>query len=89
MNSTNISQELYSSAMSIAVLAGPVLAIAGLTGLVVGLLQAVTQIQDQTLGQILKLFVVSLVLLFMGARLSTPLLNHSETLFKNFHLIVK
>lgn len=89
MNSTTITHELYASAMATAVLAGPVLLIAGVAGLVVGLLQAVTQIQDQTLGQIIKLAVASLALLFLGARLSMPLVAHAEELFKTFHLIVR
>jgi type III secretion protein S len=89
MNATSVTQELYSAAMATAVLAGPVLAVAGLAGLLIGLLQAVTQIQDQTFGQIIKLFIVSLMLLFLGSRLVLPLLNHSETLFKSFHIMTK
>ena len=62
----------------------PVLGVAALVGLVVGLLQAVTQIQDQTLPLVVKLIAVLLVLSFAGPMLTAPLLQESEQLFTQF-----
>jgi type III secretory pathway component EscS len=89
MNPTSVTHEIYTNAVATMILVGPVLLLAGLAGLLVGILQAVTQIQDQTLAQIIKLVVASIVLFTLGARLSIPLVTHSEELFRNFHLIVR
>ncbi len=89
MNLTAITHEIYTSFMSVMILCGPILGFTGLAGLLIGLIQAVTQIQDQTLSQVLKLAVAALLLLTMGAKLAMPLFNHAEDLFKNFHMIVR
>ncbi len=54
--------DLMRSAVQIAlIVAGPMLVAALLVGLIVGLLQAVTQIQEQTLTFIPKLLVMTMV----------------------------
>ena len=50
-------------------------------GLVVGVLQAATQIQDQTLSFVPKLVVVLLVLIAMGPVLGTQLVRFTQALF--------
>ena len=52
---------------------------------VIGLLQAVTQIQEQTLPQTIKIFVIALVLLSSGTMLAAPLYSLSEDIFTNFY----
>ena len=49
MGETMLTNELNTSLMLFATMAGPPLAVALVVGLVVGLLQAATQIQDQTM----------------------------------------
>ena len=51
------------------------------TGFVVGLFQAATQIQDQTLAFVPKLVVVMLVLVAMGPVLGASLVRFSQALF--------
>ncbi len=53
-------------------------------GLVVGILQAVTQIQDQSLPIAFKLLVVILVMVLAGPLLVAPLVRQSGQLFDSF-----
>lgn len=57
-----------------------VLAATGI-GLVVGLFQALTQIQDQTLPQAVKLIGVALVIILLGAALSQRLVAFTIDVF--------
>lgn len=50
-------------------------------GVVVGLLQAATQIQDQTLSFVPKLVVVVLIVLAMGPLLGTQVLRFTQAVF--------
>ena len=62
-------------------LSGPPLAASLVTGFVVGLLQAATQIQDATIAFVPKLVVVMLVLAAMGPVLGAALVRFSQALF--------
>lgn len=62
-------------------LSGPPLAASLVTGFVIGLLQAATQIQDTTLAFVPKLVVVLLVLAAMGPVLGAALVRFSQALF--------
>jgi flagellar biosynthetic protein FliQ len=62
-------------------LSGPPLIASMVTGFVVGLLQAATQIQDQTLAFVPKLVVVMIVLVAMGPVLGASLVRFSQSLF--------
>ncbi len=62
----------------------PLLAAVGV-GLLVGLLQAATQIQDQTLPQSFKLFAVITVFAVLAPLLSQPLIDHAEKIFTEFY----
>ena len=62
-------------------LSGPPLIASMVTGFVVGLLQAATQIQDQTLAFVPKLVVVMIVLVAMGPILGASLVRFSQSLF--------
>lgn len=70
--------------MNVVVLAGIPLAIATCSGLLVSILQAVTQIQDQTLSQTIKIVAITVMLLSFGGALVAPLLNSTKNLFDNF-----
>ena len=62
-------------------LSAPPLLASMVTGFVVGLLQAATQIQDQTLSFVPKLVVVMVVLVAMGPVLGAALVRFSQALF--------
>ena len=55
-----------------------------MAGLIVGILQAATQIQDQTLPQTVKLLVVVAVLGLLSPLLAGPLIDHARRLFTEF-----
>jgi type III secretion protein S len=67
--------------MLVLYLSAPPLVLATAVGVLVGLLQAVTQIQDQTLPQALKLVAILVVVVMMG-----PLL--AGTLVQDFAIIL-
>ncbi|WP_034300936.1 type III secretion system export apparatus subunit SctS [Herbaspirillum sp. RV1423] len=60
------------------VMAGPPLIIATACGLVVSLVQAVTQIQDQTLPYVVKLVAVALTLAGMGRWIGVELISMTD-----------
>lgn len=73
----------------ILLLSMPVLLIASVVGLLVGLLQAVTQIQDQTLPLAVKLIAVILSIVLMGPLLVGPLLEHTEQIYREFPTLTR
>jgi flagellar biosynthetic protein FliQ len=61
-------------------LSGPPLVASAVIGFVVGLFQAATQIQDQTLAFVPKLVIVMLVLVAMGPALGGQLVRFTQAL---------
>jgi type III secretory pathway component EscS len=61
---------------------GPILAIAAITGLTVAIIQGVTQIQDQTLPQVVKATAVMFSILMFGSMLFAPLINYARHYFE-------
>lgn len=62
-------------------LAGPILILSMIVGVLVAIFQAVTQIHDQTLGFVLKLLVTVLVLIIGGGWMMNTLVEYSQYLF--------
>jgi flagellar biosynthesis protein FliQ len=81
MRSFNFENLFYDGMMSSIVIAGPLLAIAAIVGFVIAIFQAATQIQDQTLPQIVKVVILVLVVQLFGARLSSPIVEFTERQF--------
>lgn len=75
---TNMLQEAVGVAIK---LGGPMLLLSMLVGVVVAILQAVTQIHEQTIGFVLKLIVVVLVLLIGGGWMLETLQDYTRELF--------
>jgi type III secretory pathway component EscS len=75
---------LLQTMFSVILLAGVPLAIATFIGLTIAIFQAVTSIQDQTLGQTAKIAVISIILMAFGAALSAPLMQITHDIFNNF-----
>ncbi len=68
--------------------APPVLA-ALVVGLVISILQATTQIQEQTLTFVPKLVTVIAILAFMGAQMMEQLITFTGKLFERFPFVVQ
>ena len=62
-------------------LAGPILLLSMIVGVLVAIFQAVTQIHEQTLGFVLKLLVTVLILFFAGGWMMNTLVEYSQYLF--------
>lgn len=58
-------------------------------GLLVGILQAVTQVQDQSLPMTFKLLTVIVLLLFGGSLLAVPLEREATELFNSFPALTR
>jgi type III secretion protein S len=84
MTADLVTHHLQDALILIMTMSLPILGVAALVGLVVGLLQAVTQIQDQTLPLVVKLMAVLLMLTFVGPMLAGPLVRESEQLYTDF-----
>ncbi|MEM7429688.1 MAG: flagellar biosynthetic protein FliQ [Pseudomonadota bacterium] len=85
MSDAVLTNALYSVLYYAAVFTVPPLLVATAAAFAVGLFQAVTQIQEQTLPQTIKIFAIGAVMLFMGSILAGPLFSVSNDLFSRFH----
>ena len=80
---TNTILDIFRTLINMAIrIAGPMLLICMLVGVVVALLQAVTQIHEQSIAFVLKLLVVVLFLTLGGSWILTQLHDFSVGLFE-------
>lgn len=79
-----IYQLTYQALMLILILSGPPILISTMLGLFVAVFQAATQIQEQTLSFMVKLFAVILTLLFMGGWLGAQIMQFANNIMQNF-----
>ncbi len=84
MYSTEIYQLSYHALLLILLLSGPPILISTALGLVVAIFQAATQIQEQTLSFMVKLFAVIITLFVMGGWLSAQIMQFTSNIFVNF-----
>ena len=61
--------------------------VATVIGILVSLLQALTQIQEQTLGFAVKLIAISLTLLICASWMGSSLLLYTQDIFSHFALL--
>ncbi len=61
---------------------GPILAISILIGLVVSILQAATQVHEQTLSFVPKLLAIAALLLFAGGWMMNTVIDFAKQLFE-------
>ncbi len=75
--------------MDIIILSGIPLVIATILAFVISILQAITQVQDQTLSQTIKIAAIAFVFLASGAGLVAPLMSSTQQMFDNFHIYAR
>ena len=85
MYATEIYQLSYHALMLILILSAPPILISTALGLMVAIFQAATQIQEQTLSFMVKLFAVIMVLMTMGGWLSAQIMQFTNNIFTNFY----
>lgn len=81
--------EINGSAMATFALVGPLLIGAAVIGLLIAIFQAATQIQEQTISQILKIILLSAGLIGFGNVLVSPLVEYSEHIMNDFPEMVR
>ena len=75
--------------MTVLIVAGPIIIAASVLGIVIGILQTATQIQDQTLPSAIKLIAVLLLLIFLGMWMFTYVTNFTEkTIGRAFSMVL-
>lgn len=82
---TETTELLYLSSqvlLLILILSAPVVGIAAGTGLLIGLLQGLTQIQDQTISFAVRLVASFSVLIFTARWMGTELVNFTLAIFE-------
>lgn len=85
MSEAQLVSALYNIFYYSAIFLLPPLLIATGVAFLVGLLQAITQIQEQTLPQTIKILVIGFTLIAFGGVLTAPLYSASDELFSRFH----
>jgi type III secretion protein S len=69
------------------ILSLPPIVVASVVGIIFSLIQAITQLQEQTLSFGVKLIAVIATLFVMGGWLSGQILRYASEIFNNFYLL--
>jgi type III secretion protein S len=89
MHSELIAAKVNAALLAVLVVSGPVLATAVVLGLLVGILQALTQIQDQTLPLAVKLIAILLVLVVFGPLLAGQIVGQASLVLDEFPVLTR
>jgi flagellar biosynthetic protein FliQ len=81
MNDTSIIEILLQALILVAKVAGPLLATSLVVGLLISLIQSVTQVQEMTLVFVPKMIAVALVLVFAGHWMLSQIVGFTDQLF--------
>lgn len=84
MLQTQISQLAYQGLYLILILSAPPILISMTFGIVVAIVQAATQIQEQTLSFTVKLIAVIFTIMYMGSWLGGQIIQFANHIFYNF-----
>lgn len=82
MTNGEVSDLMYEVFVLALRLAAPMLVISMLIGLIIAILQAATQIHEQTLTFLPKLLVIALILVFTGSSMLTALQDFTNKMFE-------
>jgi flagellar biosynthetic protein FliQ len=88
MTPENVMDLAHSTLMVTSMIAAPMLLIALLTGLVIGMLQAATQINEATLSFIPKLLLLVLTLFVAGPWILRVLIEFTRNLYANIPNVI-
>ncbi len=83
MNDTSITEMALDAMLLVAKLGAPVLLTAMVIGLLVGMVQSATQLQEATITFVPKLFGVGLVLLLCGNWMLNSAVSYTHELFQS------
>jgi flagellar biosynthetic protein FliQ len=88
MTPENVMDLAHSTLLVTSMIAAPLLLVALLTGLVIGMLQAATQINESTLSFIPKLLVLVLTLFALGPWLLRVLVDFTHDLYNSIPSVI-
>jgi type III secretion protein S len=89
MGSSGLVQQLYDGFTTGMIIAAPPMLAAVVVGVLLAIIQAATQIQDQSLPQLVKILVILLVLIIGGVPMTSPLFEYSRNIFASFHTMTR
>lgn len=84
---TLIFQQAYQALLMILVISGPPIIVASIIGLFVAIIQAATQIQEQTFSFAIKMVAVVGTIALMGGWIGGLIMHFALNIFENFHKI--
>lgn len=77
-------QQLTESMLLVLVLSLPPIIVASVVGIAISLLQALTQVQEQTVSFAIKLIAVAVTIALMAGMLGSEMVNFTNKLFTDF-----
>jgi type III secretion protein S len=89
MGESQTIQLMYQALWLVLLLSAPPVVVAALVGLVVALIQAATQIQEQTLQYALKFFAIVLTIFLTASLLGGTLYRFADRVMTEFPAMVK
>lgn len=89
MSQTTTLTVLEQALWTVAQLSGPLLAAALIVGVVISLLQAVTQVNEMTLSYVPKIIAIALVLIIAGPWMLQTLIDYTAHLFSSLPSLVQ
>lgn len=85
MSQSDVTYILKDAVVTMLLIAAPFLAVTAIIGLVVSIIQAATQIQEQSIAFIFKIVAVGLVLILLGSWIFSIMIDYTNTLFENMN----
>ena len=82
MTNGEVADLMYDVFVLIIQLAGPLLVISMLVGILISIIQAATQIHEQTITFVPKLLVIGIILVFSGSRMLEVLQEFTTRIFR-------
>lgn len=82
MTNGEVADLMYDVFVLIIQLAGPLLVISMLVGILISIIQAATQIHEQTITFVPKLLVIGIILVFSGSRMLETLQEFTARIFR-------
>lgn len=82
MTNAEVGEIMYDVFVIIVELAGPLLVISMLVGVVISIIQAATQIHEQTITFVPKLLVIGIILIFTGETMLRTLQDFTVRIFR-------
>ena len=82
MTNQQISEIIYELFILILQIAGPLLVISMIVGILISIIQAATQIHEQTITFVPKLLVIGIILVFSGSKMLEMLQEFTTRIFR-------